>query len=237
MGKSGDQRRVTLTFDNGPTVGVTESVLDVLAAKGVQATFFVVGTQLRRPGGRELARRAKAAGHLIGHHSTTHTVLLGAAADPAAAVEAEIAALAPDLAEFDGDEKLYRPYAAGGVLDRKVLSAAALSYLREHRYTCVLWTSVPHDWDEPDVWVERALAEAATAPWAVVVLHDLATGAMSHLGRFIDELRARDLEIVQDFPDTCVPLRQGRVQRSLSHLLPLSLLPPDKPHATLETAP
>ncbi len=216
------RRKVTLTFDNGPTAGVTDAVLDVLAEKGVLATFFVVGTRLRRTGGRDLVRRAHAEGHLIGHHTTTHTVLLGAAADAGAAVQSEIASLAPELAEFDGPERLYRPYAAGGVLDRQVLSAAALRHLEDERYTCVLWNSVPHDWDDPDGWVERALADTDAQSWTVVVLHDVNTGAMAHLGRFIDELRQRQVDVVQELPDSCVPVRDGQLRRSVAHLMPLS---------------
>lgn len=35
--------RVTLTFDNGPTPGVTERVLDILAQARLRSTFFVIG--------------------------------------------------------------------------------------------------------------------------------------------------------------------------------------------------
>ena len=63
---------VTLTFDNGPAPGTTESVLDVLAERGIAATFFVVGTMLEAPGARALAERAAAEGHWIGNHSMTH---------------------------------------------------------------------------------------------------------------------------------------------------------------------
>jgi peptidoglycan/xylan/chitin deacetylase (PgdA/CDA1 family) len=222
MADDSSKRRVTLTFDNGPTAGVTDTVLDVLASRNILATFFVVGTQLRRPGGRDLARRAHAEGHRIGHHSTTHSVLLGLAPDPYGAVDAEIAALAPALCEFDGPEKLYRPYAAGGVLNRSVLSDPAVRYLERQRYTCILWNSVPHDWDDPNGWVERALADVDAQSWTVTVLHDLDTGAMNHLARFIDELDARGVEVVQDYPDSCVPMRDGRICRPLSDLLPLS---------------
>jgi peptidoglycan/xylan/chitin deacetylase (PgdA/CDA1 family) len=36
-------RRVTLTFDNGPTPGVTERVLDILGQARLRSTFFVIG--------------------------------------------------------------------------------------------------------------------------------------------------------------------------------------------------
>jgi peptidoglycan/xylan/chitin deacetylase (PgdA/CDA1 family) len=210
--------KVSLTFDNGPTPGVTDQVLDLLAERSLRATFFVIGTQLRRPGAVDLARRAIAEGHRIGHHTMTHSVLLGQAADPQSAVEAEIAALAPELEEFDDDEKLFRPYAAGGVLDRRVFSPHALRYLQAHDYTCVLWNSLPHDWDDPAHWVERALHDVSRQPWTVVVLHDVNTGAMAQLGQFLDELAGREVAIVRDFPETCLPIRAGRATQPLTHL-------------------
>jgi peptidoglycan-N-acetylglucosamine deacetylase len=207
-----------LTFDNGPTPGVTDQVLDLLAERSLPATFFVIGNQLHRPGGVELARRASAEGHRIGHHTMTHSVLLGQADDPDSAVQAEIAALAPELEEFDDDEKLFRPYAAGGVLDQHVFSQSALRYLQAHDYTCVLWNSLPHDWDDPVHWVERALADVSQQPWTVVVLHDVDTGAMAQLGRFLDELAGRGVATVRDFPETCLPIRAGRATQPLTHL-------------------
>src|SRR3712207_8879193 len=57
--------RLTLTFDNGPWLGATEAVLDILAERSVRATFFVVGERLKALGGRALAERARAAGHWI----------------------------------------------------------------------------------------------------------------------------------------------------------------------------
>jgi peptidoglycan/xylan/chitin deacetylase (PgdA/CDA1 family) len=212
-------RRVTLTFDNGPTPGITDQVLEVLAERGVGAYFFVIGSRIRQPGARDLVRRAVAEGHRIGHHTTTHTALLGEADDVQAVVQSEIADLAPELEEFDGRNKLYRPYAAGGVLDQKVFSHAAVQYLQAHGYTCVLWNSVPHDWDRPDGWVDRALADVMRRTWSVVVLHDIDTGAMAHLPAFLDELSARDIQITQDLPDSCLPIRAGQVTLPLSHLI------------------
>jgi peptidoglycan/xylan/chitin deacetylase (PgdA/CDA1 family) len=211
--------KVTLTFDNGPTPGVTEAVLDVLAERNLLATFFVVGTCLRQTGGRELARQATARGHWVGHHTSTHTVLLGSAVDAPGAVQAEIAALAPDMEEFDGATKLFRPYAAGGVLDRRVFSAVAVRYLQDHGYTCVLWNSLPHDWDDPAGWVGRALADVFAQPWTVLVLHDLASGAMAHLPHFLDELATRGARVVQGFPESCLPIVAGQPAQPFSHLI------------------
>jgi peptidoglycan/xylan/chitin deacetylase (PgdA/CDA1 family) len=212
--------RVSLTFDNGPAPGTTGQVLDLLAERGVPATFFVVGDRLAAPDGEALARRSIDEGHRLGNHTQTHTVLLGDAVDPEAAVAAELVAPAERLAALVA-ERLYRPYAAGGVLDRRVLNQAAVDHLAAQRTTCVLWNSIPHDWDAPDEWVDRALADVDAQVWTVVVLHDLPTGAMDHLPRFLDGLAERGVELRADFPASCVPISDGRVHTDLGPLLPL----------------
>ncbi|HEY1988607.1 MAG TPA: polysaccharide deacetylase family protein, partial [Acidimicrobiales bacterium] len=90
---------VSLTFDNGPWPGVTDAVLDELAQRDLPATFFVVGNRLVGEG-LDLARRAVAEGHRLGNHTYTHTLLLGAAEDAAAAVAAEIEPAAAKLASL-----------------------------------------------------------------------------------------------------------------------------------------
>jgi len=208
--------KVTLTFDNGPSE-TTGDVLDVLDSYGIRSTFFVVGSQLRQHGARALTERAHAAGHWIGNHTLTHSIEFGDSEDPGLPAReiGENQFLIGGLAHPD---KLFRPAAGGGILDRRLFSHAAVDYLQQHRYTCVLWNCVPHDWDEPDTWVQRALADVATRPWSVVVIHDLPTGAMAHLPEFIDGLAACGAEIVQEFPATCVPIRNGRRIADLDHL-------------------
>ena len=64
------QRRVALTFDDGPVRGGTEAVLDMLGESGVLGTFFCVGANtIMHP---EVIRRAYDAGHIIGAHSMNH---------------------------------------------------------------------------------------------------------------------------------------------------------------------
>lgn len=202
---------VTLTFDNGPAPGTTDAVLDVLAERELRATFFVVGRELERPGARALAERAAAEGHWIGNHSLTHRTPLGDDPDAASAAR-EIDGCQALLGDLAHARRFFRPFGGGGVLGPHLLSRAAVDVLREGGYTCVLWTSVPHDWEDPEGWVETALADVAAQDHAVVVLHDLPTGAMAALPRFLDELDRRGVEVVQDLPDAVVPIEGGAVR-------------------------
>jgi peptidoglycan-N-acetylglucosamine deacetylase len=70
-------QRLTFTFDNGPVPGATDTVLDLLAAHAIKATFFVVGNRLQTPQGRRLAERAHAEGHWLGNHTYSHGEPLG----------------------------------------------------------------------------------------------------------------------------------------------------------------
>jgi peptidoglycan/xylan/chitin deacetylase (PgdA/CDA1 family) len=198
---------VTLTFDNGPSPGVTEVVLDTLSRRGLKATFFVVGTNLRSREGRALAERAQAEGHWIGNHTLTHAVPLGELDD--AAVDREIDETQALLADLAHPDRLFRPYGAGGVIDRRLLGAHGRRRLLEGSYTCSLWNNVPRDWVDPSGWVDTCVTTAAAQEWSVVVVHDVPTGAMAHLARLIDAFDEQGVEWRQDLPDVCTPIRRG----------------------------
>lgn len=59
-----------LTFDDGPSAENTAAVLDVLKARNIKATFFLVGENVRK--NPEVAKRIAAEGHTIGIHCNRH---------------------------------------------------------------------------------------------------------------------------------------------------------------------
>lgn len=63
-------RIMYLTFDDGPSAENTSAVLDVLKARNIKATFFVVGQNVRKH--PDVARRIVAEGHTIGIHCNRH---------------------------------------------------------------------------------------------------------------------------------------------------------------------
>lgn len=69
LGWTGEGRIAYLTFDDGPGPE-TGQVLDILAAKGVKATFCVVGQRVAE--NTELVRRIVAEGHTVCNHSWDH---------------------------------------------------------------------------------------------------------------------------------------------------------------------
>lgn len=213
--------RVTLTFDNGPTPGVTDRVLDDLGALGVKATFFVLGKNLATPAARDLLDRAVREGHWIGNHTFTHTTSLGDSTDPGVLTD-EIGRTQELLQSVAHPDRYFRPRGGGGVLDRHLLSETAVRYLQQEAYTLVLWNSVPRDWEYVDGWEARCRADIAARDWSVVVLHDLPTGAMRHLSGAVSRMIDSGVEFVQQFPDSCVPIRRGRLTGTVDHLVSAS---------------
>jgi peptidoglycan-N-acetylglucosamine deacetylase len=209
---------VTLTFDNGPDPSVTPHVLDVLAAHGLRATFFVVGRRLAEPGARALAERAHAEGHWIGNHTFTHAGPFGELGD-AERVRDEIERAESVIGDLAHPDRLFRPVGGGGNLDERLLTPEAVATLVSGRHTCVLWTAVPRDWEDPDGWVDRALEQCDRRERSLLVLHDVERDAMEQLGRFLDRAAAAGLRFRQEPPPDCVPIRRGEIVGSLAGLM------------------
>jgi peptidoglycan/xylan/chitin deacetylase (PgdA/CDA1 family) len=202
--------RLTLTFDNGPRPGVTERVLEVLAAHSLTATFFMVGEKAANPAAGELVEAVAAAGHRIGNHTYSHGRPLGADDDPRRPV-AEIDDAERVLGNVLGEPPLFRPN-GGGRRGPHLLNAAAVEHLVAHRYTVVTWNCVPRDFEPPgDAWVERALAGIESRGHTVLVLHDHIPTMVQHLPAFIERAAELGVEYADTFPRECVPIEAGEV--------------------------
>ncbi len=219
MGDQQPVKRITLTFDNGPDHSVTHHVLDVLAARGVHATFFVIGSKLESPDAWTVATRAHAEGHWIGNHTYSHDTPLGDIFDQPDIAEKEIGRTQNLLKPLAHPDRLFRPFGGGGQLNQQLLNRRCYDYLCANGYTCILWNAVPRDWEHPDGWAERALAELRIRAWTLLVLHDIDTGAMRHLEYFLDRLLEMEVEIRQDFPSDCVPMVRGRTAQSMDQYI------------------
>ncbi|HWZ24325.1 MAG TPA: glycosyltransferase [Verrucomicrobiae bacterium] len=64
------KKKLAITFDDGPDTRWTPKILDVLKAKNVPATFFIVGVSGSQ--WPELLKREYAEGHEVGNHTYTH---------------------------------------------------------------------------------------------------------------------------------------------------------------------
>jgi peptidoglycan-N-acetylglucosamine deacetylase len=186
----GEGRVVALTFDDGPTRGVTDRVLDVLERERVPATFFVVGSSARRE--PALLRRMLAGGDEIENHSDTHPHL-NALLPPA--LDEQIARTDDAVFAATGRHTAYlRP--PFGARNAAVIEAARARGMRVVLWSAMLDETSPHA--AADALVRRLLEHPGDG--AIVVLHDGDQGRASAGGRayeaaltprVIAELRAR----------------------------------------------
>jgi len=64
------ERKIFLTFDDGPIPGVTEWVLDLLIHYNIKATFFCIGDNVVKHSA--IYQRILAEGHAVGNHTFNH---------------------------------------------------------------------------------------------------------------------------------------------------------------------
>ena len=129
-----------LTFDDGPSRH-TGRLMEILRERGIHATFFVVGKQVKyHP---ELIVRLQQEGHEIGNHTYTHPLRSGSSD-----ALLEEAAKTTELLEstFDYSPVLFRP--PGGNISGSMIESICAS-----GYKCVLWSwrMDTRDWASPPV--------------------------------------------------------------------------------------
>lgn len=66
-----EEKRVFLTFDDGPSKKVTLPILDLLQQENIKATFFVLGSRVEL--NPDIVKREYEEGHYIANHGYSHT--------------------------------------------------------------------------------------------------------------------------------------------------------------------
>lgn len=179
-----------LTFDDGPGPS-TAALLDVLAARGVRGTFFLLGERVERR--REIAVRIAREGHVLGNHTYSHTRDAGQLAEEIARTDALLAALDREAGRPPGGYPVRLPYGAAPD-DPRLAVLAALG--RPH----VGWTADFADWlpSDPVDLARRMRAHVDDCRVrgidAVIDLHDGSRrdeprdATVAAVARLIDEL-------------------------------------------------
>jgi peptidoglycan-N-acetylglucosamine deacetylase len=137
---------VALTFDDGPNDPYTLQLLDLLAHHEVRATFFLIGSFVRRH--PEIARALRQAGHLLGNHTMSHPSLLW---QRPVRVREELITCSAVIEDATGEAvRYFRP--PFGSRRPDVLRTAIDLGLAP-----VMWNVTAHDWDarEPQLLASR----------------------------------------------------------------------------------
>jgi peptidoglycan/xylan/chitin deacetylase (PgdA/CDA1 family) len=124
-----DEKVLYLTFDDGPDILSTTSLLNILDRHNILAVFFCSGkAALENP---DMVNIIKSAGHLIGNHGYNH---LNGLFTPKKKYLADI----KKSAEFTSDSLFRPPYGLLRFSQYKELKKS---------YRIVLWDIMPYDFD------------------------------------------------------------------------------------------
>lgn len=157
---SSAEKKIALTFDDGPDDKYTAQVLDMLKNYHVKATFFVLGSRAERH--PELIARMVREGHIVGNHTYSHANL------PKLAVpnfEKQVESTQSVLKSMLGYEpKLFRP-PYGAVNEEQARWAA------DHQLMIVNWNVDSLDWKGLSAEKVENNIVSTTKPGSIILQH------------------------------------------------------------------
>jgi peptidoglycan/xylan/chitin deacetylase (PgdA/CDA1 family) len=171
------EKKVALTFDDGPNAIYTEGLLAGLKERGVRATFFLLGKAVEIS--PQLVEQMHKDGHLIGNHSYEH-VNLSSLSDEAAIAQVDKTNEAIHQVTGEYPEYIRPPYGCW---------KSNLDY--DTTMIEVLWNVDPLDWktDNAPAVVERVLSEVEEND--IILLHDASESSVQAAFEIIDKLTAQ----------------------------------------------
>ena len=155
------EKRIVLTFDDGPHPKQTLQILDLLDRYGIKATFFMIGINVETY--PQVAYEVAARGHEVGNHTETHSHAIRM---DNALLQSEIAQCEREVLARTGKQcKLFRP-------PEGALTDSMRSTIKSMGYINVLWTLDTRDWAHtpPDQISEYILQNAKNGD--IILMHD-----------------------------------------------------------------
>lgn len=173
------EKRVAITFDDGPNEHTTPRVLKILEDAHIQCTFFVLGRELAKC--PEMLRMIVDAGHEIGLHGFDHS---------ARGIRGQIRKCEAELTRYGISARLFRP-----ALGRRGLGS--LLWIRCRGYATVLWSFDAHDSMRSEgKWKESTPNYRCVRGGEIILMHDDNPVCVRDLPDLIAVLRERGLQAV-----------------------------------------
>lgn len=159
---SNTDKKVYLTFDDGPIPEVTEWVLSELKKHNAKATFFCIGDNVKKH--PEVLKKVFADGHSVGNHTFNH--LNGWKTATGDYIENSILC-EKVLDDFDSkSKKLFRP-------PYGKIKPSQSKVLRKLGYKIIMWDVISYDFDttiSKEQCLENVLKNVKTG--SIIVFHD-----------------------------------------------------------------
>ncbi|MCH5276008.1 MAG: polysaccharide deacetylase family protein [Lachnospiraceae bacterium] len=170
-----EEKKIALTFDDGPHPYYTEQLLDGLKERGVVVTFFVTGEHAElHP---DIIERMSEEGHLIGNHTYSHMQLTGRNRDE---FKEELIKTNEIITGITGQEVIFvrPPY---GAWDK--------NFEEELNMFPVLWTVDPLDWSSTNAARITDKIVSKTEENDIILMHDYYKTSVTAALDAIDKLQ------------------------------------------------
>ena len=176
-----DQPYIAMTFDDGPHATLTPKLLDMLAARRLKATFFVIGQNaVEYP---EIMKRIVREGHELANHSWSHPNL-AKMSDEAVRAQMQKTDDAIEAAAGKRTTLMRPPY--GSIMPRQK------QWIHEaFGYRTIIWDVDPFDWRRPGPGVIRDRIVGQTQPGSIILVHDIHPGSVEAMPETFDRLTAK----------------------------------------------
>lgn len=169
------EKKVAITFDDGPNPDYTGMLLEGLKERGVPATFFLLGKEVDQY--PEIVKQIQEEGHLIGTHSYEH-VNLSNLSDDAAMEQVDKTNEAIHAITGEYPEYIRPPF---GCWKPNLDYATTMIE--------VLWDVDPKDWNtsNSDVIANRVIDDVEEND--IILLHDASESSVKAAFKIIDALQ------------------------------------------------
>ncbi len=159
-----NDKKIALTFDDGPHYKYTEQILEILEKYGVKATFFIIGCNAEKK--PEKVKLIYDKGHEIGNHTYSHGKNVTKDYD---ILNGEISKAAETIEKLIGKKpNIFRP--PEGKCNELVVSCA-----RDNGCSVILWSIDTRDWAHrpSNVIAEDILKQVRGGD--IILFHDFIT--------------------------------------------------------------
>ncbi len=176
------EKKVALTFDDGPSPIWTEKLLEGLRERDVKATFFVTGSNVEAY--PEIVKQMKEDGHLIGNHSYSHIQLTAVSHEKA-------------IEEINKtNEAIYNCIGEYPEFIRPPFGSITKAMEKEVDMITVLWNIDPLDWCRTNaVCITRCVVNEVEG-YDIILLHDQYESSVQAALQIVDTLKKQGYEFV-----------------------------------------
>lgn len=178
-----DDKKVALTFDDGPNNTSSLQILDTLKKYNIKATFFMLGSMVDTY--PDVVKKIHEAGHDIGNHTYDHKDLTKL---DEASIKQEIDSTNQKIEKLTGEKPtlLRPPYGAYNERVTKV----------EPNMSIALWNIDTLDWKTHNPTAILGEVKKELQPHSIVLMHDIHQDSADSLENVIKFLKSQDYTFV-----------------------------------------